>query len=220
MGLLVVVALVVAVFIAVKVASAKIRNKVSSWHEQARIRGYELDLYHRPPPAQHRFDHFVATTDTKVWTTVARPGSADSAVLYKFELRSGDVDQKFRRSCALIELPFRIPKTVLRPRSLQTIPNQPADGDDVLLGHDDFDAAFRLQTNDSASADAMLGPDVAAWLLTAEARFGSVEFEMRDDWMLCACPKAEEIDELIDLLEWAQNLRDRLSVSVEAAPQA
>lgn len=220
MVLLVVVALAVAAFAAVKVASAKLRNKVSRWHEQAQARGYELDLQHRPPPAQHRFDHFVATSDTKVWTTLTRSGSRDTAFLYKFELRSGDTGHKFRRSCALIELPFRIPKTVLRPRSLQTVPNQPADGEDHLLGHDEFDAAFRLQTNDPTSARTMVDSGMADWLLTAQARFGTVEFEMRDDWLLCVGPKADEINELIDFLEWTQNLRSRLSASVDAARPA
>lgn len=203
---------VVAVVVALQLGARKLRAKMSTWSDEAAARGYVLDLTHRAPPALP-FDLFTSVHDGKVWTTVTRPGSNDSAVFYKFEVPSGDVDHKFRRTCALIELPFSAPKIALRPRALQTVPAKPTDGADVLLGLAAFDDVFRLQTVDDEFARALFQSDFAAWLLTAAGRAGEVEFELRDSQLLCAGPKADSIDEMIDFLEWAQTVRDRAHAS-------
>lgn len=217
MAPLIFILLLAGAYVAFTVFAKKLRGKIAGWHDEAAARDYELDLTHRAPPSL-QFDLFTAVGEPKVWTTVTKPGSNDSAMLYRFEVWTGDTKQKRRRTCAVIELPFAAPKTTLRPRSLQTAPARPTDGDDLLVGPASFDEMFRVQGSDAAFAAALLQPAVASWLQTAEARVGEIEFELRDTWLLCAGPKADDIDAMIDMLEWAQRFRDRMHAALQGQP--
>lgn len=211
---LIILLVVVALAVAAKLKWNQLTAGVDEQHRLAAEQGYELVRADRAAP-DTTLDLFTAVSDRKVKQTIERPGSPDSVFIYRFDVVREGVEQKQWTTCALVQLPFGAPKTLVRPHSRQTVPPTPTDGADLELGLERFDQAFRLQATDETFARNLLHDDFAAWLLTDEARVGEIEYEFRGEWLLCAAPRAEAVGEMLDLLHFAQAVRDRAAAAVQ-----
>jgi len=113
-------------------------------------------------------------------------------------------DVKVKRfTCALIDVPFVAPHTLLRRESrgsrFVAWVGGPAD---MQIGVDEFDKRHKLQTVDEDFARTLLDPSVVGWALHADEVGKSMMFEFLGNKLLCMskqCPVAD----FPAMLDWA-----------------
>lgn len=192
-------------------------SHTSKWSESTSARGFDLQ-FEATGVLDMPFDIFQRVSDRRAWTQISRSGSNDRTFLYKFEV--GEDGQKQRRTCSLIEIDIESPHTVVRPHTLHTAPPGPADGVDVVIPSTAFSDVFRVQSADPAFAQRLLNTDITDWLLSPGGRVGTIEFEVRDRWLLVIGPKVASPEALMGFHDWSQQLRSRVRVSPDLNPSS
>lgn len=116
-------------------------------------------------------------------------------------------------TCALVDLPFVAPHTVLRRESFGSRFVAWASGPgDIQIGNNDFDKRFKMQTLDAEFTRTLLDPNVINWMLRGDDVGKSMMFELLGDRLLCMSKK-RSVGDFPAILDWAAGL-------LEVAPPA
>lgn len=185
----------------------------------ASARGFQVDVGPKAPPSLP-FDLFDIGQGRRVSYQIWREGTHDTAFQYRYTTGSGDDRRTYKRSCALIAVPFTAPHLTIGPEGFWSSIGRMIGRRDIEVESPQFNQRYRVRCDDERFAITFLDPPMIAWMLSPHAGGGTVRFELGGPWMLCW---ADELayEELFGLLEWAQHARTHVpSVLTSLYPPA
>jgi hypothetical protein len=143
----------------------------------------------------------------KVTRRLGRPGSP--ACVFDFETKIAEDDEhgdpSFRTdryTCAMTDVDFSAPHTLLLPEQLVTKwTGRAAHERDVQLGDEDFDRRYTVRTSDETFVRTLLDERVLPWVMAGPASGNKTRFEFRGHQVLVRVQRRSLTDYPV-ILDW------------------